>query len=104
MGPQRDRPHRHGRHPPSREGRELDRGGAPAGGGRSPPVVKGRRPNVPDGTPAAVAPPSFVFVANGAALIHRAYRRYLESRLREEFGFDGTPIKLVFRDRESARL
>jgi len=45
-----------------------------------------------------------VFFANDAALIHFSYRRYLENRLREEFGFDGTPIKLVFRDRESVKL
>ena len=34
--------------------------------------------------------------------IHFSYRRYLENQLRDAFGFDGTPIKLVFRDRESA--
>jgi GTP-binding protein len=71
---------------------------------QSPPVVKGRRPKVFYGTQAAVAPPTFVFFANDAALIHFSYRRYIENRLREEFGFDGTPIKLVFRDRESVKL
>jgi GTPase len=71
---------------------------------QSPPVVKGRRPKVFYGTQAAVAPPTFVFFANDAALIHFSYRRYLENRLREEFGFDGTPVKLVFRDRESVKL
>jgi GTP-binding protein len=69
-----------------------------------PPVVKGRRPKIFYGTQAAVAPPTFVFFANDAASIHFSYRRYLENRLREEFGFDGTPIKLVFRDRESVKL
>jgi GTPase len=71
---------------------------------QTPPVVKGRRPKVFYGTQAAVAPPTFVFFANDAALIHFSYRRYIENRLREEFGFDGTPIKLVFRDRESVKL
>ena len=71
---------------------------------QSPPVVKGRRPKVFYGTQAAVAPPTFVFFANDAALIHFSYRRFLENRLREEFGFDGTPIRLVFRDRESVKL
>jgi predicted GTPase len=66
--------------------------------------VKGRRPKIFYGTQAGVAPPTFVFFANDAAAIHFSYRRYLENRLRSEFGFDGTPIKLVFRDRESARL
>ncbi|HEY8439694.1 MAG TPA: hypothetical protein VIK65_13875, partial [Candidatus Limnocylindrales bacterium] len=55
------------------------------------------------GTQAGVAPPTFVFFANDAAAIHFSYRRYLENRLRQEFGFDGTPIKLVFRDREKVR-
>jgi GTP-binding protein len=71
---------------------------------QTPPVVKGRRPKVFYGTQAAVAPPTFVFFANDAALIHFSYRRYLENRLRDDFGFDGTPIKLVFRDRESVKL
>jgi GTP-binding protein len=69
-----------------------------------PPVVKGRRPKIFYGTQAAVAPPTFVFFANDAASIHFSYRRYLENRLRSDFGFDGTPIKLVFRDRESVKL
>jgi hypothetical protein len=45
-----------------------------------------------------------VFFANDASSIHFSYRRYIENRLRAEFGFDGTPIKLVFRDRESVKL
>jgi GTP-binding protein len=69
-----------------------------------PPVVKNRRPKIFYGTQAAVAPPTFVFFANDAASIHFSYRRYLENRLREEFGFHGTPIRLIFRDRESVRL
>jgi hypothetical protein len=45
-----------------------------------------------------------VFFASDAASIHFSYRRYLENRLREAFGFDGTPIRLVFRDRSSIKL
>jgi GTP-binding protein len=71
---------------------------------QQPPVVRGRRPKIFYGTQAAVAPPTFVFFANDASSIHFSYRRYLENQLRDAFGFDGTPIKLVFRDRESARL
>src|SRR5258707_7764936 len=71
---------------------------------RAPRVVKTRRPKIFYGTQAAVAPPTFVFFANDAASIHFSYRRYLENRLREEFGFHGTPIRLIFRDRESVRL
>jgi GTP-binding protein len=71
---------------------------------QQPPIVKGRRPKLFYGTQAGVAPPTFVFFANDAASIHFSYRRYLENQLRDAFGFDGTPIKLVFRDRESVRL
>ena len=69
-----------------------------------PPIVKGKRPKIFYATQAAVAPPTFVFFARAAASVHFSYRRYLENRLRDAFGFDGTPIKLVFRDRESAKL
>ena len=71
---------------------------------QQPPPVKGRRPKIFYGTQAAIAPPTFVFFANDAASVHFSYRRYLENRLRDEFGFDGTPIKLIFRDRASVRL
>jgi GTPase len=70
----------------------------------APPAVKGRRPKIFYGTQAAVAPPTFVFFANDASSVHFSYRRYLENRLREAFGFDGTPIRLVFRDRSAVRL
>lgn len=69
-----------------------------------PPAVKGRRPKIFYGTQASVAPPTFVFFANDAGSVHFSYRRYLENRLRETFGFDGTPIRLVFRDRSAVRL
>jgi GTP-binding protein len=83
---------------------ELNRMLSDATARQVPPVVKGRRPKVFYGTQAAVAPPTFVFFANEAGSIHFSYRRYLENRIREAFGFDGTPIKLVFRDRASVRI
>ena len=63
--------------------------------------MRGRRPRLFYATQAAVAPPTFVFFASDAGSVHFSYRRYLENRLRETFGFDGTPIRLVFRDRTS---
>jgi GTP-binding protein len=69
-----------------------------------PPIVRGRRPKLFYATQAAVAPPTFVFFASDASSVHFSYRRYLENRLRETFGFDGTPIRLVFRDRTSVKL
>ncbi len=69
-----------------------------------PPAVRGRRPKLYYATQAAIAPPTFVFFASDAASVHFSYRRYLENRLRETFGFDGTPIRLVFRDRAKVKL
>jgi GTP-binding protein len=45
-------------------------------------------------------PPVFLFFANDAEQVHWGYGRYLENRIRERYGFDGTPIKIVFRSRE----
>jgi len=48
-------------------------------------------------TQAEVNPPTFVFFVNDARLIHFSYRRYLENKLRQAFGFTGTPVRLVFK-------
>ena len=69
-----------------------------------PPPVKGRRPKFFYATQAAVEPPTFVLFGSDAARVHFSYRRYLENRLRDAFGFDGTPIRLVFRDRRRVEL
>jgi len=50
-------------------------------------------------TQAEVNPPTFVFFVNDARLIHFSYQRYLENKLRQSFGFTGTPIRLVFKTR-----
>jgi GTP-binding protein len=65
------------------------------------PMVKGRRPKLFYATQASVAPPTFVFFARDAGSVHFSYERYLENRLRDAFGFLGTPIRLVFRERAS---
>ncbi len=66
---------------------------------RTPPaMVRGRRAKIRYATQAGVAPPTFVFFATDPASIHFSYRRYLENRLRDAYGFDGTPIRLVFRE------
>jgi GTP-binding protein len=69
-----------------------------------PPPVRGKRPKLFYATQAAIAPPTFVFFASDASAVHFSYRRYLENRLREIFGFHGTPVRLVFRDRASVKL
>jgi len=50
-------------------------------------------------TQAEVNPPTFVFFVNDARLVHFSYRRYLENRLRQSFGFAGTPLRLIFKTR-----
>ncbi len=72
---------------------------------RTPPaVVHGRRAKIRYATQAGVAPPTFVFFTTDPASIHFSYRRYLENRLREAYGFDGTPIRLVFREQIRVKL
>ncbi len=66
---------------------------------RNPPaLVHGRRVKVRYATQVGVAPPTFVFFATDPASLHFSYRRYLENRLRDAYGFAGTPIRLVFRE------
>ena len=54
-------------------------------------------------TQADVAPPTFLFFCNDPTQLHFSYKRYLENRLRESFGYTGTPIRLSFRGREDGR-
>ncbi len=50
-------------------------------------------------TQSSAAPPTFVFFVNDPRIVHFSYERFLENRIRESFGFAGTPIRLVFRGR-----
>jgi GTP-binding protein len=67
---------------------------------RPAPNVRGKQPRFLFGTQVAIEPPTFVLFASEAATLHFSYRRYLENRLRETFGFDGTPIRLIIRERQ----
>ena len=64
-----------------------------------PPSDKGKRLKIYYMTQTSVAPPTFVIFCNSEELFHFSYRRYLENCLRDTFGFAGTPIKLVIRQR-----
>lgn len=70
---------------------------------QAPPAGKLGPPKIFYVTQVAVAPPTFVFFARHADQVHFSYHRYLENQLRAEFGFDGTPIKLIFRERARDR-
>ena len=64
-----------------------------------PPSDKGKRLKVYYATQVSVAPPSFVFFCNDAELFHFSYQRFLENCIRERFGFRGTPIRIIVRER-----
>ncbi|GHU67657.1 GTPase Der [Clostridia bacterium] len=64
-----------------------------------PPASSGRRLKIYYATQPSVAPPTFLFFVNDDTLVHFSYYRYLENQLRKAFGFEGTPVKLIFRNR-----
>ncbi len=64
-----------------------------------PPTDKGRRLKILYMTQASVKPPTFVCFVNSAELFHFSYQRYIENRIRETFGMQGTPIRFIIRER-----
>jgi GTP-binding protein len=64
-----------------------------------PPSDNGKRLKIFYATQVGVKPPTFVFFVNDPELVHFTYERFLENKLRETFGFIGTPIKLVMKKR-----
>jgi len=66
---------------------------------RDPPTRKGKRLKVLYVAQAEASTPTFVFFVNDPELVHFSYRRFLETQLRSAFGFEGTPIRMVFRRR-----
>jgi GTP-binding protein len=66
----------------------------------APPTDKGRALRVYYATQVSVKPPTFVLFVNDTRLMHFSYTRYLENKIREAFGFDGTPIHFIIRDKK----
>ena len=66
----------------------------------SPPSTNGRRLKIYYATQQAVKPPTFVFFVNDQTLMHFSYERYLHNQLRKAFGFEGTPLRFIFRERK----
>lgn len=64
-----------------------------------PPSDKGRRLKIYYMTQTSVAPPTFVIFCNDSELFHFSYQRYIENCLRQTFGFRGTPIRIVIRQK-----
>ena len=64
-----------------------------------PPSDKGRRLKIYYMTQVSVAPPTFVIFCNDVELFHFSYRRYIENCIRDTFGFKGTPIHIIIRQK-----
>ena len=64
-----------------------------------PPTDRGRRLKIYYMTEAGVRPPTFVIFCNEAELFHFSYQRYIENKMREVFGFHGTPIRFIIRQK-----
>jgi len=64
-----------------------------------PPSQKGKRLRIYYSTQAGVAPPTFILFVNNKEILTHSYERYIENKLRESFGFFGTPIRLVIREK-----
>ena len=63
------------------------------------PFMNGRRLKIYYATQQGVCPPTFVFFVNDEDLMHFAYQRYLENQFRKTFGFEGTPIRFILREK-----
>jgi len=67
---------------------------------QQPPTDKGKRLKLFYITQVSVKPPTFVIFVNDKKLMHFSYERYIENKIREAFGFAGTPIKIFIRERK----
>lgn len=67
---------------------------------QQPPSDKGKRLKLFYITQASVKPPTFVVFVNDKKLMHFSYTRYIENKIREAFGFKGTPIRMIIRERK----
>ncbi len=66
---------------------------------KQPPSDKGKRLKIYYVTQVSVKPPTFILFINDKELTHFSYLRYLENRIRESFGFEGTPIRFMYREK-----
>ncbi|MBO4420976.1 MAG: ribosome biogenesis GTPase Der, partial [Lachnospiraceae bacterium] len=66
---------------------------------QQPPTDKGKRLKLFYITQTGIKPPTFVIFCNDKELFHFSYQRYIENKIREAFGFSGTSIKMIIRER-----
>ena len=67
---------------------------------KQPPSDKGKRLRLYYITQVAVKPPTFVIFVNDKQLMHFSYTRYIENKIRDTFGFKGTPLHFIIRERK----
>ena len=67
---------------------------------QQPPYVRGRQLRIYYGTQASISPPTFILFVNDDSLMHFTYERYLENQFRKTFGFEGTPLRFILRNRK----
>ena len=67
---------------------------------QQPPSDKGKRLKLYYITQVSVKPPTFVIFVNDKQLMHFSYTRYIENKIREAFGFKGTPLRFIIRERK----
>ena len=67
---------------------------------QQPPTDKGKRLKLYYITQVSVKPPTFVIFVNDRQLMHFSYTRYLENKIRDTFGFKGTSLKFIIRERK----
>ena len=68
-----------------------------------PPSDKGKRLKLFYMTEVSVRPPTFVIFVNSKELMHFSYTRYIENKIREAFGFKGTPLRFIIREKQDNR-
>lgn len=64
-----------------------------------PPTDKGKRLKIYYGTQASTKPPTFVIFVNNKQLFHFSYERYIVNQIRKEFGLEGTPVRIIVREK-----
>ncbi len=69
-----------------------------------PPTDKGKRLKIFYGTQASTKPPTFVIFVNNKELFHFSYERYLVNQIRKEFGLEGTPVRIIVREKSEKEI
>ena len=69
-----------------------------------PPTDKGKRLKIYYGTQASTKPPTFVIFVNKKELFHFSYERYLVNQIRKEFGLEGTPVRIIAREKNDKEV